>query len=109
MIALNKEEKKNSLSKEQDRFFEILNAKYNRLWEQETQLAVLIGEIIAGISFAIIAFDTTLPVAIERLSIAILIIIFLLGFVTLGVGEIDVERIKTKKWLGMFVVTELRN
>ena len=103
------EEKKPISSKEQDKFFERLNEKYNRLWEQETQIGVLIIGIIAGFSFSILAFDTRLPGADTRLSWGVRIAISILMLLTIAIGRLDFERTETKKWLGIFVETDLED
>ena len=61
MTLSEKEKEKPSRCKDEDRFFERLNEKYNRLWDQETQIIVLVIQIIAGFAFAVLAFDTSQP------------------------------------------------
>ena len=92
MRTLEQEERKHSLYREQDRFFERLNAKYNRLWEQETQIVVLVTEVIAGFSFAILALNTSSYSSYKSFKWVLMLIIILLSLLTLILGKIDFER-----------------
>lgn len=70
--------------------------------DQETQLIALIFQIIAGYSFAILAFDTTKISSHNLLNWVTSGSILLVLSIAIIIGKIDFERTETKKWLGIF-------
>ncbi len=95
--------KKSQICKDEDKFFDRLNQKYNRIWQQLTSIGVLIIEILIGYFLAILTIDTTeLSVFIKMVYVTyvVLIILFILA---ICIGKLEFERIETKKWLMIFV------
>ena len=76
--------KKGKKQSQSDFYFERLNSKYNRLWEQITEIGVLCVEIIVVYFIGILAVDTNYPSNFEKMIYVTLVIILIDSFCMTG-------------------------
>lgn len=79
----------------QNWLFERFNSKYNRLWEQFTDVGLLIIQIVAGFIFALLAFDSS-PFIFQM---ALVLVVIILSFLCSLLSFVHMERLKTKNYL----------
>jgi|SRR3989344_3072589 len=88
--------------KYKDIIFERLNSKYNRLWEQITNVLILNVQIISAYFIGILAYNTSNPSNnIMFGSITLLVTIIIIGL-SLATGRLELERTETKKDIMLF-------
>lgn len=92
------------IKKKEDRLFERLNSKYNRLWQQETSIGILMTEIVVGFLFASLTLDFFNKLTSSLLPYITIAILGLLIVLSFGIGKLEFERTETKKWLSIFIV-----
>ena len=96
-------EQKLDYHKYKDIIFERLNSKYNRLWEQLTNISVLLIEVIVAYFLAVMAYETNTPTKLITFNyITLLIFIIIIG-VSLSLGRLELERTETKRDLVFFL------
>jgi len=89
--------------KYKDLIFERLNSKYNRLWGQLTNMSILFVQIIAGYVFGILAYDTSNVGSLTMFNYATLFVFAIVMGLSLAVGRLELERVKTRRDLKYFL------
>ena|SRR3989339_793751 len=83
-----------------DWIFERYNSKYNRLWENMIQCGLLMIQIIAGYIFALIAIQS---LKANTLFYSLLFVIGLLIVLSVVIGRIELEKLKTRNYLNSLI------
>jgi len=84
--------------------FDRLNTKYNRLWQQLTDLFILEVQILAGYSFAVLAYNTSNINSITLLQVISLVVLFIFVLVGFFMGRLELERVLTKRSLYYYLM-----
>jgi len=83
-----------------DWIFERYNSKYNRLWEHMIQCGLLMIQIIVGYIFALIAIQS---LKANTLFYSLLFVMGLLVLLSIVIGRIELEKLKTRNYLNSLI------
>lgn len=93
--------KRSKMELSTDFIFERYNSKYNRLWGQINDCFLLMVQIIIGYIFALMALDS---VSIVRWIYSFYFVTIILLFLSIIIGRLELERLKTKAYLNEFII-----
>ena len=94
------EKLKQELTHIDDWIFERYNSKYNRLWEHMVQCGLLMIQIIVGYIFALITIQS---LKANTLFYSLLFVTSLLVVLSVAIGRIELEKLKTRNYLNSLI------
>lgn len=86
-----------TLQKYSEITFERLNSKYNRLWEQLTNIGILIIQVITGFLIGLLTYQGDTPQRIIFLNYITLFIFTIIVGLSLAMAKLELERTQTKR------------
>ena len=92
-----------TLQKYKEIIFERLNSKYNRLWEQLTNIGILIIQIITAFLVGLLTYQSNAPKNIISFNYVTLYIFAIIIGLSLAMGKLELERTQAKRDLLYFL------